>query len=83
MAKVDVMSKQEDKEQLAYILLLLVAVQSLVPFELGANIGQLLVDALDFCLLTFTYGQTTTMNALSGLAKKTTMGQKRNCRSLD
>lgn len=51
MAKVNVMAQQEDEEQLAHILLLLVAIQRLVSLELGADIGKLLVDALNFCLL--------------------------------
>jgi hypothetical protein len=39
VAEVDVMAQQEDEEELADILLLLVPIQSLVPLELGpANI---------------------------------------------
>lgn len=51
MAKVYVMSEQEDEEQLAHVLLLLVAVQGLVPLEFAADVGQLFVDPLDFRLL--------------------------------
>lgn len=47
MPEIDVMAQQKDEEQLADILLLAVAIQSFVPLELGADIGQLLVDALD------------------------------------
>ena len=53
MAEVDVVSEQEDEEQLADVLLLLVAVQGLVALELGADVGQLLVDPLDLGLLAF------------------------------
>jgi hypothetical protein len=35
VAEVDVMAQQEDEEELADILLLLVPIQSLVPLELG------------------------------------------------
>ena len=50
MAKVDVMSQQEDEEQLADIFLLLVAIKRLVALELATNVGQLLVDTLDLGL---------------------------------
>ena len=53
MSKVDVMAEEEDEEQLADVLLLLVAVQGLVALELGADVGQLLVDPLDLGLLAF------------------------------
>lgn len=52
--KVDVMAEEEDEEQLADILLLAVAVQRLVALELGADVGQLLVDALDLRLFALT-----------------------------
>ena len=39
MSKVDVMPQEEDEEQLADVFLLLVAVQSLVSFELGPGTG--------------------------------------------
>ena len=51
VAEVDVVAEEEDEEQLADVLLLLVAVQGLVPLELGPDVGQLLVDPLDLCLL--------------------------------
>lgn len=54
MAKVDVMAKQENEEQLAHILLLAVSIQSLVALELGADVGQLLIDPFDLRLLAFT-----------------------------
>ena len=38
MAEVDVVAEQEDEEQLADILLLLVAVKSLVTLELGPGL---------------------------------------------
>lgn len=47
VTKVDVMAEQEDEEQLAHILLLTVAIQSLVPFKFGANVGQLFIDPFD------------------------------------
>lgn len=53
VAKVNVMAQQEDEEQLTHILLLAVSIQSLISFKLRANVGQLLVDALDLSLLTF------------------------------
>lgn len=56
VSKVDVMAKQEDEEQLAYIFLLAVAVQGLVPLELGANVCQLFIDPLDLRFLAFTWG---------------------------
>lgn len=49
------MSQQEDEEQLADILLLTIAIQCLVPLELGADVGQLLIDPLDLCLLALTW----------------------------
>lgn len=58
VSKVDVMAQQEDEEQLADVLLLAVAVQSLVALELGADVGQLLVNPLDLCLFAFTWGHT-------------------------
>lgn len=69
VAKVNVMSEQEDEEQLTYIFLLLVAIQRLVPLKLGTYVCQLLVDALDFCLLALTYRQMAVMNVLSGLTR--------------
>lgn len=54
VAKVDVMAKQENEEQLAHILLLAVSIQSLVALELGADVGQLLIDPFDLRLLAFT-----------------------------
>ena len=53
MAEIDVVAQEEDEEQLAYVLLLLVAVESLVAFEFGADVGQLFVDALYFGLAAF------------------------------
>lgn len=55
MTEVDVMAKQENEKQLAHVLLLLVTVQRFVAFELAPNVGQLLIDALDFGLFTFAY----------------------------
>eukprot|EP00053_Salpingoeca_punica_P018318 m.179257 g.179257 ORF g.179257 m.179257 type:complete len:985 (-) comp17405_c2_seq2:11-2965(-) len=46
VAKLDLMAQQKDEEQLADVLLLLVAVERLLVAELGADVGQLLVDAL-------------------------------------
>ena len=45
MAKVDVMSEEEDEEQLADVLLLVIPVQCLVALELAADIGQFFIDA--------------------------------------
>lgn len=56
MAKVNVMSEQEDEEQLAHVLLLLVAVQRLVALEFAPDIGQLLIDPLDLGLLALACG---------------------------
>ena len=53
VAEIDVMAEQKDEQQLAHVLLLLVAVQRFVPFEFAPNVGQLLVDALDFRLFAF------------------------------
>ena len=57
VAEVDVVAQQEDEQQLADILLLAVAVQGLVPFELGADIGQLLINALDLRFFALTCGE--------------------------
>ena len=46
------MAKQEDEEELADVLFLLVAVQGLVAFKLGPDVCQLLVNPLDLRLLT-------------------------------
>ena len=54
VSKVDVMAEQEDEEQLADVLLLAVAIQGLVPFKLGADVGQLFVDPFDLSLLALT-----------------------------
>lgn len=64
MPKVDVVAQQEDEEQLADVLLLAVAVQSLVALELGADVGQLLINPLDLCLLAFTWCHTNRLSAL-------------------
>lgn len=53
MSKVNVMAEQEDKEQLADILLLAVAIESFVPFKLGTNVGQLFIDPFDLGFLAF------------------------------
>uniref|UniRef100_A0A182XS43 Uncharacterized protein n=1 Tax=Anopheles quadriannulatus TaxID=34691 RepID=A0A182XS43_ANOQN len=53
VAEIDVMAEQKDEQQLAHVLLLLVAVQRFVPFKFAPNVGQLLVDALDFRLFAF------------------------------
>lgn len=55
VSEVDVVAQQENEEQLADVLLLAVAVQRLVALELGADVGQLLVDPLDLRLLAFTW----------------------------
>lgn len=55
VSEVNVMAKQEDKEQLADIFLLAVAIESFVPFEFGANVGQLFIDPLDLGFLAFTW----------------------------
>lgn len=55
MAKIDVMPKQKDEQQFAYIFLLLIAVQRFVTFEFASDVGQLLVDTLDFSLFAFAY----------------------------
>lgn len=54
MAEVDVMAQEKDEEQLTHVLLLTVSIQSLVSFKLGADVGQLFIDALDLSLLAFT-----------------------------
>lgn len=54
MPEVDVVAQKEDEEQLADILLLAVAIQSLVPFELGADVGQLFINPFDLSLLALT-----------------------------
>lgn len=54
VSKVNVVSKQEDEEQLADIFLLAVAIESLVPFKLGANVGQLFVNPFDLGFLALT-----------------------------
>ena len=51
MTEVDVVSEEENEEQLAHVLLLLVAVQRLVTLELGPDVGELLVDTLHLRLL--------------------------------
>lgn len=55
VAKVDVMAQQKDEQQFADILLLAVAIQRLVTFEFGADVGQLLVNTFDLCFLTLTW----------------------------
>ena len=53
MSKVDVMSEQENEEQLADVLLLVIPVQCLVALELAANIGQFFIDAFRLGLFHF------------------------------
>lgn len=72
VSEVDVVAQQEDEEQLADVLLLAVAVQSLVTLELGADVGQLLVDPLDLSLLAFTWCHTNRLLA-SGLKNTTSV----------
>lgn len=55
VAKVNVMSEQEDEQQLAHVLLLLVAIQRFVALEFTANVGQLFVDSLYLRLLAFAW----------------------------
>jgi hypothetical protein len=55
VAKVNVVTEKEDEKQLADILFLLVAIQSLVALELGSYIGQFLVNTLYLGFFTFTY----------------------------
>ena len=54
MPEIDVMPKEEDEEQFADVLFLLVAVQRLVALKLGSNIGQLLINPFYFGFFTFT-----------------------------
>ena len=54
MSKVNVMAQQKNEEQLADILLLAVPIQSFVPFKLGTNVGQLLVDSFNLSFLALT-----------------------------
>ena len=51
VAEVDVVAEQEDEEELAHVLLLLVSVERLVALELAPDVGELLVDPLDLGLL--------------------------------
>lgn len=53
--KVNVMAEEKDKEQLADVFLLLIAIKGLVSFKFGSYVGQLLVDPLDFSLFTFAW----------------------------
>lgn len=55
MSEIDVMTQKKDEQQLADILLLAVAIQSFVTLELGADVGQLLVDALDLSFFALTW----------------------------
>lgn len=55
MAEINVVAEQKDEEQFAHVLLFLVAIERFVAFELAANVGQLLVDALDFRLFAFAW----------------------------
>lgn len=55
MSKVDVVTQQEDEQQLADIFLLLIAVESLVAFELTSNVRQLLIHTLHLRLFAFAY----------------------------
>lgn len=50
VSKVDIMTQEEDEQELAHIFLLLIAVQGLVALKLGADVGQLLINPLDFRL---------------------------------
>ena len=53
MTEIDVMAQQEDEQQLAHILLLLVTIQGFVALEFVSNVGQFLVDPLYFGLFAF------------------------------
>lgn len=54
LAEIDVMAEQKDEQQLADVLFLLVAVQRFVSFKFAPDVGELLVDTLDFRFFTFT-----------------------------
>jgi hypothetical protein len=54
MAEVDVMTQEEDEQQLADVLLLLISIQRLISLEFTPDIGQLLVDPFNLRFLAFT-----------------------------
>ena len=58
MSKINVMAEQEDEEKLADILFLAVTIQSLVPFKLRADVGQLFIYPFDLSLLALTLKRT-------------------------
>lgn len=51
MTEVDVVAEQEDEEQLANVLLLLVSIQRLIAFEFVPNVCQFFVYSLHLGLL--------------------------------
>lgn len=53
MAEVNVVTQQKYEQQFTDIFLLLITVQCLVTLKFTSNVGQLLVDTLDFGLLAF------------------------------
>ena len=55
------MAQEEDEEEFANILLLLIPVKSLVSFEFATNIRQFFVYSLDLGFLTFTCKQNVTI----------------------
>lgn len=56
MAKVDVVTKEENKQQLTHIFLLLITVEGFVAFKFAPNVRQLLVHSFHFRLFTFACG---------------------------
>ena len=53
MTEVNVVTQQEDEQQFADILFLLITVQRFVAFEFISNVRQFFIDPFDFGLLTF------------------------------
>jgi len=54
MTKVNIMSQQENEEELAHVLFLLVSIQCFISLEFTPNICQFFIDSLDFRFFTFT-----------------------------
>jgi hypothetical protein len=50
MAEVDVVTKEENEQKFANVFLFLITIQSLIPLEFGSDVGQFLVNALNFGL---------------------------------
>lgn len=69
MTEINIVPEEEYEEELADVFLLLVPIESLIPFELAANVRELLVYTFDFSFFTFTWNTKTISLTVNGREK--------------